>query len=106
MLAANTLELMQVAEQDGQIVGYANFFASRWDTALPEFGPLLVAADRRGLGLGSVLTARAMQFARANGKRRVRLSTLRFDFYRALGFEVTVTWHEQMRRDLFGKSGT
>jgi predicted N-acetyltransferase YhbS len=102
-LQATTLfERMHVAVHAGRIVGYANFFAARWDTALPEFGPLLVATEYRKTGLGSGLTARALQYAQAQGKQRVRLSTLRptFAFYRPLGFEVTVTWQEQLWKKL------
>lgn len=98
MLAANAVERLLLAEQNGRLVGYANFLAARWDSHLTEFGPLLVASDVRGRGLGSVLTARALDFAREHAKQRVRLSTLRFDFYRALGFQVTVTWRETMQR--------
>jgi predicted N-acetyltransferase YhbS len=98
MLAANAVERLLVAEQNGTLVGYANFLAARWDSNLTEFGPLLVASTVRGFGLGSVLTARALDFAREHAKKHVRLSTLRFDFYRALGFQVTVTWRETMQR--------
>jgi GNAT superfamily N-acetyltransferase len=98
MLAASAVERLLVAEQRGAIVAYANFLAARWDTDLTEFGPLLVSTPLRSLGLGSVLTAKALECALAHGKQRVRLSTLRFDFYRALGFAVTVTWQEQMKK--------
>ena len=98
LLVAEDCSDASAASHDGPIVGYANYFASSWGTELPEFGPLLVASPYRRMGLGSVLTARAVQHARTNGKQRVRLSTManRFDFYRALGFEVTVTWQEQL----------
>ena len=100
--ATTVFERMHVAVHVGRIVGYANFFAARWDTDLPEFGPLLVASEHRKAGLGRVLTERALQYARIHGKQRVRLSTLRptFAFYRALGFEVTVTWQEQLWKEL------
>jgi predicted N-acetyltransferase YhbS len=96
--AVSGFDLLHVALHGDELVGYAGFFAARWSTPLPEFGPLLVASSLRGRGIGRVLTARALDFARAQGKRLVRLSTLRFDFYRALGFELTVTWQEQMQR--------
>ncbi len=97
-LAADGFERMQVAEHNGSIIGYANFFAARWDSPLPEFGPLLVASAYRGMSIGRALTARAIQYAHAHGVCRVRLSTMsnHFNFYRALGFEVTVTWQEQL----------
>jgi GNAT superfamily N-acetyltransferase len=98
MLAANAIGRLLVAEQNSTLVGYSNFLAARWDSDLTEFGPLLVASNVRGLGLGSVLMAQALDFAREHARQRVRLSTLRFDFYRALGFQVTVTWRESMER--------
>jgi predicted N-acetyltransferase YhbS len=98
--ATTVFERMHVAVRAGHVVGYANFFAARWDTELPEFGPLLVAGAYRKTGLGSVLTARALLHAQAQSKQRVRLSTLRptFAFYRPLGFEVTVMWQEQLSK--------
>ena len=98
--AAGQFEPLQIAERNGQIIGYANFFAGRWQSALPEFGPMLVSASERGQGMGRVLAARALQYAQAHGKRRLRLSTRasKFDFYRALGFEVALTWHEQLHK--------
>jgi GNAT superfamily N-acetyltransferase len=99
MVAADAVGRLLLAEQHGRLVGYANFLAARWDTDLTEFGPLLVATDLRGAGLGSVLTAHALNYARDCRKKRLRLSTLRFDFYRALGFQTTVTWRESMERN-------
>jgi L-amino acid N-acyltransferase YncA len=61
-----------LAEENGEIVGYANLHFSRanWTRHIGE-GRLLVSAKLRGLGLGERLTDELVKLARAKGLQRI-----------------------------------
>lgn len=85
------LDLGFVVEDEGEVV--AALAGYSWG-GICEVRTLWVHPDRRGLGLGSALMARAMDEARARGCRLMFLATYDFqapDFYARLGFETIAT---------------
>jgi len=78
-----------LAEEDGRLVGYLRITppASRF----PEYslGRVVVATDKRGLGLGKKLTATAIEHIQQNyGKLPIRISAQGYlkVFYEQFGF--------------------
>ena len=74
-----------VAEQGGKIVGAAGMEFYGQDALLRS---VVVASDAKGTGVGSLLTRRALDEARARGARTVYLLTTTADaFFPRFGFE-------------------
>ena len=87
-------EAAWIAELDGRRVGCVFCVSADEETA--QLRVMLVQPDARGHGLGTLLTAECIRFARAAGYRRMRLWTTDLQvaacsIYRAAGFELVVT---------------
>jgi [ribosomal protein S18]-alanine N-acetyltransferase len=65
-----------LARQEGTLVGYSMLRGWEEGYAIPSFGGCVRTAAR-GLGLGHLLLAHAIEEARAAGARRLRLSVCR-----------------------------
>jgi len=81
-----------IAELDGRRVGCV--FCTRADEETAQLRVMLVHPAARGHGLGALLTAECIRFARDAGYRRMRLWTTTRQvaaraIYRAAGFELT-----------------
>lgn len=92
---ANANQLLVVAEEDGVVVGTLLFTRIRQlhhhGGATAEVESVHVAAERRGLGIGSALMAFAIDEARRRGCFRMQLTSNRVRrdahrFYERLGF--------------------
>jgi N-acetylglutamate synthase-like GNAT family acetyltransferase len=96
-LAATGVDRLQVAEDDGRIVGLVGVHVSRsleYDGDAAKISAIVVDESRRGTGVGRALVDAAEAEARARGCEVLWLTTAerRADahaFYRALGFEET-----------------
>ena len=91
-----------IAERDGENVGC--IFLVKESERIARLRLFLVDAKARGLGIGRRLTDEAIQFARANGYRKITLWTHRVlvaarHIYEDAGFKLTRTW----KHDDFGK---
>jgi GNAT superfamily N-acetyltransferase len=62
-----------VAESDNALVGMVFAFEDKSDATTGRIGGMWVAPDARRTGIGSALVAATLSWARAAGKRRVRL---------------------------------
>lgn len=89
-----------VAEEEGQIVGYALFF-STFSTFLARPGvwleDLFVLPEWRGRGLGKALLTEVVRIARHRGAGRVEWSVLDWNepairFYESLGARLLPDW--------------
>ncbi len=86
-----------IAERDGEILGFACYSAlhTTW------FGPIGVAEEARGLGIGTVLLYRALEAMRLNGIRIARIPwTNHLFFYTQLENIVNVRHFWMVRRKL------
>jgi GNAT superfamily N-acetyltransferase len=89
-----------VAERDGQVVGFALWFCnfSTWlGTAGIYLEDLFVRPEARGQGLGKALLLRLVAIARERGYQRVEWSVLDWnvdaqEFYRSLGARPMDDW--------------
>jgi ribosomal protein S18 acetylase RimI-like enzyme len=100
--AAETWEVEQtlVAVVAGELVGFVHVEPSRFGYG--ELG-MLVAAGRRGHGVGSALIAAAIEWARAHGLHKLVLSVFPHNeaavaLYRKFGFVEEGRRPKQMRR--------
>jgi GNAT superfamily N-acetyltransferase len=85
-------EAAWIAELDGRRVGCV--FCVRADEETAQLRVMLVHPDARKRGLGTMLTAECVRFARAVGYRRLRLWTTNLQVaaravYLSAGFELT-----------------
>ena len=85
-----------VAEQDGAIVGSIFVMPSEGLEGSAQLRMLYVEPSARGQGVGTALVAQAVNFARANGYRRMRLWTHTIQasarkIYAAAGFKIVET---------------
>lgn len=82
-----------VAESKGRIVGFAGLIDTVGEEGVAEIEPLVVSADSRGEGIGSVLVRHVTEEAK---KKNFRFLTIRpearnkkaFDLYVRLGFSM------------------
>lgn len=89
-----------VAEQDGEIIGYAMFFRS-YSTFLARPGiwleDLYVKNSERGGGIGKALLAHVGRIAKVEGAGRLEWSVLDWNepaigFYKRLGADIMADW--------------
>jgi DNA-binding MarR family transcriptional regulator/GNAT superfamily N-acetyltransferase len=90
---------MWVAEQDGNIVGSIFVAPSEGLAGSAQLRMLYVEPAARGQGVGTTLVAQAVNFARANNYRRMRLWTHTIQtsarkIYAAAGFNIVETIEE------------
>jgi GNAT superfamily N-acetyltransferase len=82
-----------IAQLDGQLVGMAFVFEDRADPEAARVGGMWVAPSVRRAGIGLALVETALSWAKANGKRCIRLwanqATPGQDLYRRAGFVPT-----------------
>lgn len=86
-----------VAERDGQVVGLMSFHALDLLYGTEKLGritALVVTASERSAGIGKLLVAKAEEFAREAGCKRIELTTNNrreeaHKFYESLGYEAT-----------------
>ena len=82
-----------IAELDGQPVGMAFAFEDGSDPEAARVGGMWVAPSVRRAGIGLALVEAALSWAKANGKRRIRLWANQAipgqDLYRRAGFVPT-----------------
>jgi len=96
-LAATGIDRIQVAEDEGRIVGLVSVHVSRsleYDGDAAKISAIVVDESRRGTGVGRALVDAAEAEARERGCEVLWLTTAerRGDahaFYRALGFDET-----------------
>lgn len=88
-----------VAEQDSEITGMALFYYrySTWKGKTIHLEDLIVKEKRRGTGAGSALYKEVINFAKAEGVRRVEWVVLDWnrhaiDFYKRSGATVFNNW--------------
>ena len=79
-----------VAEENGQLAGCGSLIALT--PVLAEIRSLAVAPDHQGNGLGGHIVASLLEMARRRELERVCALTLRPDFFRNQGFQVTERW--------------
>ena len=89
-----------VAEDDGEIVGELGIELTSYGVA--DFG-MMVAADRRGQGIGSALLAAGVDWARAAGAHKVALQVwpdneAGIALYRKFGFDQEGLLRSHYRR--------
>jgi L-amino acid N-acyltransferase YncA len=95
-----------VAEQDGEIVGWASlnvFNARRCYDHVADFSTY-IARERRGRGIGSALLSHLIDAARAIGFHKLVLSAFPFNpagiaLYERAGFRTVGIYREQGRLD-------
>ncbi|HCN07295.1 MAG TPA: hypothetical protein DIT01_05125 [Lentisphaeria bacterium] len=83
---------VMLALKDDVVIAYSTFFARTIETALPEYGPVLIDPDWRRRGLSSVLMARSlMQIVELDRAAQVQLSCYpsKFPVYPRQGFRFT-----------------
>ena len=85
-----------VAEQNGSVVGSIFVMPSEGIAGSAQLRMLYVEPSARGQGVGTVLVAQAVNFARDNGYQRMRLWTHTIQesarrIYAAAGFKVVET---------------
>ncbi len=88
-----------VAEFDGEVIGMALFYYrySTWKGRTIHLEDLIVKESRRGTGAGSALYKAVIQFAKAEGVRRVEWVVLNWnthaiEFYERSGAAVLQDW--------------
>ena len=91
---------MFVADDEGAIVGLLGIELTSYGVA--DFG-MMVAADRRGQGIGSALMAAAIEWARTAGAHKLSLQVWPHNeaaraLYRKFGFEEEGLLRRQYRR--------
>lgn len=98
VLQLDPLQVVLLAEQEGQVIGWAHVFGAPRliDAPFAELGGLVVHADYRGRGVGSALVGAAEGWAFQQGYRtmRVRSNTLRERapaFYHHQGYSLQKT---------------
>ncbi len=75
-----------------KIIGYATFFARTMFSELPEFGPVMVDPEYRGLSISSILMKYAVEMIKEIGKaRQIQLSCYpnKFPVYTRQGYYFT-----------------
>lgn len=86
-----------VAERDGKVVGLMSFHSLDLLYGTEKLGritAIVVTESERGNGIGKMLVAKAEEFAREQGCKRIELTTnnRRVDahmFYESLGYQAT-----------------
>lgn len=103
LLTEPTVTLLVATDAEGDVVGY---LLGQRHVTFHAGGPVLwveevmVAADRRGDGVGRALMEAAEDLARAGGAAYVALATRRAaDFYAALGYEGSAAYFRKTLRD-------
>jgi len=95
LLASPTVDLL-VAEQRGQVVGYAlahSMLTLYANGAVVELQELMVAPEHRKRGIGRQLVESILDRAARSGAAEATVPTRRArDFYLRLGFEETATY--------------
>lgn len=88
-----------LAEAEGEIIGMALFYYrySTWKGKTIHLEDLIVKENHRGTGAGSALYAAVMQYAKAQGLRRVEWAVLDWNtpavnFYEKTGATVFTDW--------------
>lgn len=88
-----------VAEVENKIVGMALFYFrySTWKGKTVHLEDLIVKKTMRGMGIGSALFRRTMEFARENNVKRVEWVVLNWnknavDFYEKSGANILKDW--------------
>lgn len=84
-----------VAERGGERLG--SIFCARADAETAQLRLFLVMPEARGLGIGKLLIAECLRFARAAGYARMKLWThshleTAIALYARSGFELTAEW--------------
>ena len=99
--ADGTASAFFLAEMDGELCGLLDIARGRWpkNAHVAEFG-MSCRADRRGLGVGTALLDRALDWARSVGVRKVNLEVFATNdraiaLYRKLGFEEEGRRHRE-----------
>jgi ribosomal protein S18 acetylase RimI-like enzyme len=94
-----------VGEINGQLSGLLNIARGQWpkNRHVAEFG-MACLPDCRGIGLGTALLTRALEWARSVGIRKVRLEVFASNvpavsLYRKMGFEEEGRLHQEFLID-------